>query len=432
MHSKTLAIAIAAGLGLTSFAASAAAPQKTTHHKAATPAKAATVTAAEVAQLKAQLAALQEKVDELQAQSSAQNEAQSQTAQAVQQVKQESATPAASLTKRVDALDKLVNNTKISGKMFFDFSNIDQKNSDTGKTAANGVGFDVKRFYLGVDHKFNDVWSANLTTDFNYSSTLGQTSVLVKKAYVQGKFDKAAIFRIGSADMPWIPFVENVYGFRYVENTITDRLKYANSADWGLHAFGDVGESNMFNYAVSVVNGAGYKNPSRSKGVDVEGRVGFMPFEGMTVAVGGYSGHLGKETQLANAAHTAERCYLLLAYVNKSFRVGAEYFTAKNWNNVMTSKADKADGWSVWGSVALTDELALFARYDEAKLSKDLDGNAKDTYYNLGLQYQVTKGFKLAGVWKHEKGDKSVATPLPPHVQNVKTNEIGVFGEVAF
>src|SRR6185437_1326311 len=135
MHSKTLALAIAAGLGLTSFAASAAPAQKTTHRKAAT----ATVSADEVAQLKAQLAALQEKVDELQAQSNAQTEAQSQTAQAVQQVqaKQETiaAAPSDALSKRVDALDKLVNDTTVSGKMYFDFSNIDQKNSDTGKTA---------------------------------------------------------------------------------------------------------------------------------------------------------------------------------------------------------------------------------------------------------------------------------------------------------
>jgi hypothetical protein len=426
MQLKTLALATA--LGLASLPAGA----QTIHHQNAK----ATVSAEEVAGLKAQLAALQAKVDELQAQSAAQNEAQSQTAQAVQQVQAKQATIAAApgdaLGKRVDALDKLVNDTKLSGKMFFDFSNIDQKNSDTGKTAASGTGLDVKRFYLGIDHRFNDVWSANLTTDFNYVGSDGETNLFVKKAYVQGKFDKAAILRVGSADMPWIPFVENLYGFRYVENTLTDRLHYANSADWGLHALGDVGANNMFNYAVSVVNGAGYKNPGRSKGVDVEARVGFVPFDGLTVALGGYSGHLGKETQTNSADHTAQRGDLLVAYVNKRFRVGGEYFTAKNWNNVMTPQADKADGWSVWSSVALTDDLALFARYDEAKLSKDLDNNAKDTYYNVGLQYQVSKGFKLAGVWKHEKGDKSVTTPLPPHVQNVKTNELGVFGEVAF
>ncbi|TAL72428.1 MAG: carbohydrate porin [Rhodanobacter sp.] len=422
MHSKTLALAIAAALGFAGYGARADAATRPQ----------STASAAEVAQLKAQLAALQAKVDELSQQSEAQTAAQAETAQAVQKVEADGKNAGGTQSKSLEALNKLVNNTKVSGKMFFDFTNIDQKNSDTGRTAANGTGLDVKRFYLGVDHKFNDIWSANLTTDFNYVANDGETNLFVKKAYVQGKFDQAAILRIGSADMPWIPFVENVYGYRYVENTITDRLKYANSADWGLHALGDVGAGKMFNYAVSVVNGAGYKNPSRSKGVDVEARVGFVPFDGLTVALGGYSGHRGQETQTTSAPHTAQRGDFLIAYVNKQFRVGGEYFTAKDWNNVLTPRSDKADGWSVWGSVALNDDLSLFARYDEAKLSKDLDRNAKDTYWNLGLQYQVTKGFKLAGVWKHEKGDKSVTTPLPAHVQNVKTNEIGVFGEVAF
>ena len=94
--------------------------------------------------------------------------------------------------------------------------------------------------------------------------------------------------------------------------------------------------------------------------------------------------------------------------------------------------SDKSDGYSVWGSVGVADGVTLFARYDSAKLSKDIDNDAKDTYYNAGVEFDITKGFKLAAVYKHEKGEKSVATPVPPHVQNVKTDEIGVFGEVKF
>lgn len=418
MRSKMLVVAIAAGLGLAGAGVHAApAPQS---------AQSSTARNAEVEQLKAQLAALQAKVAELEQRTDAQSDINVSTGQNIEAIQKAQTTSASSL-------DKALANTTFSGKMFFDFSNINQKNSDTGKTDASGTGLDVKRFYLGVDHKFNDIWSANLTTDFNYVANDGQTNLFVKKAYVQGKFDPAAVLRIGSADMPWIPFVENYYGFRYVENTITDRLKYANSADWGLHLGGDIGQSKYANYAVSVVNGGGYKNPSRTKGVDVEGRVGFVPFEGMIVAVGGYSGHLGKETQNISAPQTAQRGDVMVAYADKTVRVGAEYFTAKNWGNLVLSPvSDKADGYSLWGSVALTDDLALFARYDNAKLSRDIDRQSKDVYYNLGLQYQVTKGFKLAGVWKHEKADHSVATPVPPHVQNVKTNEIGVFGEVAF
>ncbi len=427
MRSKLIAVAIAAGLGVTSFTVAAAPAQKShkSHNKTTT---APATSNAEVEALKAQLAALQSKVDELEQRTDAQSEINVSTGQAVEKA----SNVTASSDKKLAALEKAINNTSISGKMFFDFTNISDKNSDKGKTDKSGTGMDVKRFYFGVTHKFNDVWSANLTTDFNYASAIGQTSLFVKKAYVQGKFDDAAVLRIGSADMPWIPFAENYYGFRYVENTLIDRLKYGASADWGLHMGGDLGASKSLNYAVSVVNGAGYKNPSRTKGVDVEGRVGFVPFDNMVVALGGYSGHLGKETQNISAAHTAQRGDFMVAYADKSFRLGAEYFTAKNWNNVLSPLADKANGYSVWGSVLVADDLTLFTRYDNAKLSKDLDRNAKDVYYNLGLEYQVTKGFKLAGVWKHEKADKSVNTPVPPHVQNVKTNEIGVFGEVSF
>ncbi|GAB3039468.1 MULTISPECIES: porin [Oleiagrimonas] len=322
--------------------------------------------------------------------------------------------------------------TTIGGKMYFDVTHIDQKNSDTGKTDKTGTGTDVKRFYLSVSHQFDDVWSANLTTDFNYVSNDGETNLFVKKAYVQGKFSDAAVLRIGSADMPWIPFVENMYGFRYVENTITDRLHFANSADWGIHLGGKVGQRGMFSYEAAVVNGGGYKHPGRSKSVDFEGRVAIMPIDGLVIAAGGYSGKRGQDTQTMGAQNTASRGDLMVAYASKRFRIGGEYFNAKNWNNVMTPTTDKADGYSLWASVGISDGVTAFARYDNAKLSKDLDSAKKDTYYNAGVEFQVTKGFKLAAVYKHEKGNYTAATPLPIHVANTKTDEIGVWGEVKF
>jgi len=384
----------------------------------------------EIAQLKAQLAALQAKVDSLEQRTDAQSDINVSSGQAVAQA----TTVSADTDKRLATLEKIVNNTSVGGKMYFDVSNLDVKNSDTGKTDASGVGIDVKRFYLTVDHKFNDIWAANLTTDFVYQSLLGRTDLFVKKAYVEGKFDPAFKLRIGSADMPWIPFVEGWYGFRYVEPTMTDRLAFANSADWGLHASGDFGSNKTVGYAVSMVNGAGYKNPGRSKGVDFEGRVGFSPFENMVLAVGGYSGKRGKVNENTPApTNTATRGDVLLAYANKNFRVGAEYFNAKDWNQVLSPVSDKSDGYSLWGSVAVADRISLFARYDNVNLSTDLDKNANDEYYNAGVQYDVTKGFLLSLVYKHEKGDKSVNDPmLPTRVVSVKSDEIGVFGEVKF
>ncbi len=326
--------------------------------------------------------------------------------------------------------------TTIGGKMFVDFTHIDQK--DSGNTTdATGTGLDVKRFYFGVDHQFDDIWSVNLTTDFNYASAIGETNVYVKKAYVQGRFSKAAVFRAGSADQPWIPFEEGYYGYRYVENTLIDRLHYGNSADWGLHLGGTLGANDSLDYSVAVTNGGGYKHPGRSKNVDFEGRVGYSPVSGMVLAVGGYSGKLGKDTQNTNTYNTATRVDAMAAYASKNFRLGGSYFQAKDWGNVTTPYSDKADGYSLWGSVALSNTVSVFARYDHANLSKEIDPSAKDKYYNAGVQFQITKGFLLAAVFKHEQQNGNPALDVPVSIPNGdhanrKTNEVGVWGEVKF
>jgi hypothetical protein len=326
--------------------------------------------------------------------------------------------------------------TTVSGKMFADFSHIDLQN-DGVDSAANGTGIDVKRFYLGVNHNFDDIWSVNVTTDFNYVSNDSESQLYIKKAYLQAKLSDAFIGRLGSADLPWVPFVEDLYGYRFVENVIIDRLKFGTSADWGLHAGGKVNDG-MFNYAVSVVNGAGYKNPTRSNSMDFEARVGFMPMQGLTVALGGYSGKLGKdiENSATPTQHTAERGDALVAYVDGPLRLGAEYFHAKDWNQVTTVAEDKADGYSLWASYNFTPMWGVFARGDEAKTSRDLSSDLKDEYFNVGVVSHPRKNIDLAFVYKHEKvdggGTVNTSNGLIGGLDEGKYDEFGVWGQVAF
>ncbi|MQP77693.1 carbohydrate porin [Stenotrophomonas sp. MYb238] len=417
MRSHSLALAVAASLGLASAPAFAAGPA---------------VTPAQIEQLQAQIAALQAQVQQLQTQSEslqAQSDAQSEV-----NVTQAQALESAQKTQTsVDKLAKLVNDNKIGGRMFFDVSSIDQKTNGR-KTDATGTGFDVKRFYLTVDHKFNDIWSANLTTDFQYSSAIGNTELFVKNAYVQGTFDPAFVLKIGAAGMPWTGYVEKYYGMRYVENTLTDRLKYANSADWGMHASGDLGQG--LNYAVSVVNGAGYKNPSRSKGVDVEGRLAWEITPEFAVALGGYSGYLGQDKQTNSAEKRYSRGDVMVAYASPVFRLGGEYFTAKNLSQVQQTIAspvsDKATGWSLWSSVRLAQtangDVSVFGRYDNTDTSKTLNPFREDTYWNVGVEYPVLKNFKLAAVYKDT--DATVGSLASP--SQTKTKELGIWGDLKF
>ncbi len=376
--------------------------------------------AKDIAEMKAQIAALQAQIQSLEERSQdleARTDAQS-------DVNVEQAKANESLA-TIDSLKKLVNDTKLSGRLYYDLTNINDSSKGV-KTDKSGFAFDIKRFYLGVDHKFNDQWSMNLTTDFQYSSAISSTEVYLKKAYIQYKLSDAFVLRAGAADLPWVPFAENYYGMRYIENTLTDRLKFGTSADWGVHAGGKLA-GGAVEYAVAALNGNGYKNPSRSKGLDFEGRLSFAPTEQTVIGVGAYSGTLGKEKQTVNALHTANRVDFLAAYMSGNTRLGVEYFQANNWNNVTSVASDKASGWSLWGSVGLNDKgVTLFGRYDNTDVSKTLDPSLQDRYYNIGVEWPVAPGVKLATVYKHTDQRNTLRS------KDLKTDEFGVWGEFRF
>lgn len=344
-------------------------------------------------------------------------------------------------------------NTTVGSQVFFDFTNISNRQNSNLSTESDvnpsGTSFDVKRFYLVVDHKFNDVWSANLTTDAQYAAapaTITSTSttkngvttitsttntsnsgsvseLFIKKLYLQAKISDAFIVRAGAYTSPWAPFVEGLYGYRWVEKTATDRLGFAQTADWGLHAGGKFGTTGV-SYAVSVVDGAGYKNPSRTKSPDVEARISYVPIEGLTFALGGYEGHLGQVTT-ANSAferNTATRWDAAIGYTIAGFRVGGEFYDAKNYKTVNNIGAsvygtsavvassitgivanDEARGGSVWASYAFTDQYSVFARADNTKLSRDVAPDLKDRFFDVGVAYKPIKSVDLGLVYKNEK-----------------------------
>ncbi len=326
--------------------------------------------------------------------------------------------------------------TTVGGKAYLDMTSIN-KTRDGKKIDPSGVGADGKRFYLGVNHTFDSMWSVNLTTDFKYDKGAAKaTQLYVKKAYLQAKFSDAAVLRIGSADLPWIPFAEHMYGFRYVENTLIDRLKFGTSADWGVHLKGKL-VNNKVQYAISVVNGNGYKNPSRSKSMDIEGRISATPIKNLTLAVGFYNGKLGQETQTFSAKNTATRVDFLADYRFSMFNVGGEYFSANNYNKtaITTGPSDKADGYSLWATVKPTAKIAVFARYDSAKPSKDVNPGLKDTYYNIGVAYQAQKNVDLALVYKNDKvknGTQNTSNGKIGGTNEGQYKEIGLWAQVKF
>ena len=323
--------------------------------------------------------------------------------------------------------------TTIGGKGYFDLTSIDET-SDGSKTSASGTGLDAKRFYFTAAHQFDEKWSANLTTDFNYVSNDNETQLFVKKAYFEGKFSDGFVLRVGSTDVPLVPFVEGLYGNRYIENVLVEHLGLEASADWGVHALGKFAGGKA-HYAVSAINGNGYKNPSRSRSLDLDGRVDFEPMDGLTVAFAYRTGKRGLDKENVTTYHTAQRSELLAAYVKPKYRVGAEYFRAQDWNQVLSPASDTADGYSVWGSFSVKKNVSVFARYDDATPSKDLAPDLSNTYFNVGVAFQPISKLDIALVYKQDKVENGLYKTSNGTLGGVSTgkhNEIGVWAQVQF
>jgi len=366
---------------------------------------------------------------------------------------------------RADDTSSTTPSTTVGGLFFIDFTDIDASQdapvvpagakapAKTGDVDPSGFGLDVKRGYLIVNHTFDDVWSALFTSDFNFATykasststvtgtsgdtvsttttvTTPETQLFIKKLYMQGRFNQWAVLRVGSADMPWAGYVEGVYGYRFVENTMTDRSGFANTADWGVNLNGADG---LINYSASIVNGGGYKNPSRSKGVDEEFRLGITPLDGaLVIGLGGYSGHRGLDKESAPAVNTASRWDALLAWKADGLTAGVEWFSADKWNDVLNpGTTNKSEGLSLFGSYDFPGTaFSVFARHDEVKPAKDTDPSQKDEYYNLGLAWKYNANLTWALAYKNDKLTDNLGYQLDS--DQLKTQEIGVWAQVKF
>ena len=479
--------ALVAGAASGAIAMSGAtAEAKPIHHKhPPSPSKEALELQGEVQDLKVQLQALTARLD-AQSQDQQQTQAQVQAAQSQAQAAHSTAQAAATqvqaeqsqiltIPTQVDTATKKAapkpgwwNDTKVGATMFADATNISNKNG-AGKTGQSGTNFDIKRLYLVVDHKFNNTYSFNFTTDFNFDNNLTSpsgassptaneaggantaggiktTQLYIKKAYLQAHYADGFNVRLGSADLPWVPFVEGIYGYRYVEQTLIDRTKFGTSADWGVHVYGNF-LNHVVSYAVSVVDGEGYRQPAlgsvnRTNAVDVEGRLS-ATYKNVTVAVGGYDGKLGKAVEGAPTFNDAERFNALIAYSTPKIRVGFEYLYARYWADVTQSnpaKTNTTDGYSVFASYNFTPKIGVFGKYEWLKPKANTVPGENDNYFNVGISYKPIGPLDFAIAYKRDEvvngsfstGNGIIGIPTGATAGKGTYDEVGLFTQVKF
>ena len=248
-------------------------------------------------------------------------------------------------------------------------------------------GFDLERSYLGYEYKLGKGLSVKGVMDIGKSSDVSDNHRLayIKNAMLSWKTGKWTL-NGGLISTTQFNFQEKFWGYRYVMKSFQDQYKFGSSADLGLsvtYKFSD-----MLSADAIVVNGEGYKKVQKNDGLNYGLGMTLTPLEGFQLRVYGglnESAEAGKK-DIANFAAFA-------GYKHAKFTIGAEY--NHMWNASNKKDADQY-GYSIFGSVKISKDAELYARFDDLSSKNDWNKTKDEQAAILGAQFKLGKYVKVA------------------------------------
>ena len=190
---------------------------------------------------------------------------------------------------------------KPEGRIYFNLNYNISGYPDWDERAGNNdfTEFELDRAYLGLKAKFGDQWTARITgdvtrfeqteveplyddngdlVDVDVSEKTGPYTYYVKYAYANYQPFNAFGIRLGAMPTPFIDRYEDAWGYRFVEKTPSDRVKWDSSSDLGAGILGEF-PGNYGSYIVMVRNGEGYKKPETDSGKAAHARLLVRPLQ---------------------------------------------------------------------------------------------------------------------------------------------------------
>lgn len=240
---------------------------------------------------------------------------------------------------------------KISGLIYGDYYWMAANHRDALEDQ-NGLWF--RRIYLTYDHTFSDAFSARVRLEMNSPgdfSTSQRLTPYVKDAFLRWTRGRHAVL-VGIAPTPSFEFVESVWGYRSVEKTPLDLLRWDSSRDTGILAQGALGGRTR--YSVQVGNGNGV-NGETDRTKAFRGALRHEVLRGLTVE--GYA-----DLQDRPAAARWATWQVFGSFVRPTGRVGAHVTQQRRRSSSGTDVT--LDLVSVFGARKLRDRLWAFGRAD--------------------------------------------------------------------
>ncbi len=309
---------------------------------------------------------------------------------------------------------------------------------DAPSVHSHNTGFKLKRGYITLKSKLNDVFSVRFTQDITVDKEggdAGNVETRVKYLYLQAtpkinsKVFTGLYIKAGLVHTPWVDFEQKINPYRIQGTMCSDRSGLFSSADFGFTVGGNIGpkmdkdflkrvngamQGRYLSYVIGVYNGGGYSSLERNNNKIVQGRLSWRPLPATLpqLQVSAFVNY-GKGNSKLSPDYIQ---YLgMLSYTSKRLTMTAQAVTGKGDRRARyvdsqdPSKALDTDGYSAFAEYKLSSSfpLAIFARYDNFKVY-NLDNQAskyfKDTErYIGGLAYTIRKGIRLVLDTEYEK-----------------------------
>lgn len=261
-------------------------------------------------------------------------------------------------------------------------------NVHTGLGNANGnAGFDLDRSYLGYQFSVTKQLSGKVVFDIGPSKVAG--SDLERIAYVKNAMLtwKTGDFSLdfGLITLEQFNIQEKFWGYRYIRKSFQDEYKFNSSADMGV--IGKYKFTDWLSADVTFINGEGYKKINKDNNFRYGAGVTAKPLKNVTLRA--YWDMYNGDGEESKDQHSMA---LFAGYKHKCFSIGGEY--NKLFNTKFTENQDQS-GYSVYGTVNVSEKFALFGRYDNLSSRNHYSG-ADQQFGLAGLQYTPNKYLRLS------------------------------------
>lgn len=278
---------------------------------------------------------------------------------------------------------------EISGYMFGDVYYV-ARNHRSDIEGENGFWF--RRIYFTYDHAISGEFSTRFRVEMNSPGdfeTKAKLEPFVKDAYLKWTKSNHAII-LGMSPTPMWGYLEKFWGFRAVEKTPADLLKFSSSRDLGVAVKGELGQSKKTHYHFMLSNGSGTRSET-NQGKKVALALGQQIAQRVTVEV--YADF--EERPGATNRVTAQG---VLTYEGEKFRIGVQLV-----HQIRQREGGddlKLRVGSIFAVAHLSEKFDGFVRFDRAfnPLSDGpgisylpVAGSAKFNFLLFGIDYQPHK-----------------------------------------